>query len=106
MKQWSPEDLKKALDSGESVFLKLWKHGCGACKLASPAVERLEKANEFPVTYAEICIDDHPEMLEIAGTEVLPVFFVFHNKKKQSQLIGFKGIAKLQEMLQATFPKT
>ena len=35
MEVWSPDDLKSHLDKGEKVFLKLWKKGCGICKLSN-----------------------------------------------------------------------
>ena len=46
MEAWTPDDLKSHLDNGDKVFLKLWKKGCGICKLSNSATDRLEKTNE------------------------------------------------------------
>lgn len=97
MEAWTPDDLKSHLDKGERIFLKLWKKSCGICKLSTPATDRMEKENEHELTFAKICIDDHPEMMEIAGTDVLPVFFIFDQKKKKGMYTGFKGLDKLLE---------
>ncbi len=99
METWTPDELKQHLGEGERVFLKLWKKGCGICKLSTPATDKLEKDNEHQLTFAKISIDEYPEMLEVAGTEVLPVFFVFDQKKKKGMYTGFKGYDKLQEFV-------
>jgi thioredoxin-like negative regulator of GroEL len=103
MLNWTPEELQKHLDAGDSIFLKLWKHGCGACKLSIPAIERLEAANDHALTFGQICADDHPEILEIAETDVLPVFFVFVNKEMKGRFEGFKGLEKLKKMVEEAF---
>jgi thioredoxin 1 len=102
MKDWSPENLQEALGSGKTVFLKIWKRGCGACKLSIPAIERIEASHGERVTFAQICSDDHPEILEITETDVLPVFFVFVDKKMRGRLEGFKGLEKLKEMVETS----
>ena len=80
MQQWTPDELKTKLDAGETVFLKLWKKGCGACKLSEPALERIEEADDTGMQFGSISTDDHPEMFDIADTDVLPVFFVFKDQ--------------------------
>lgn len=100
MRDWTPDDLKDNLDKGTKVFLKLWKKGCGACKLSTPALERMEAANEHQLTFAQICTDDYPEILEIAGSEVLPVFFVFDGPKLKGSLEGFKGLERLKAFVE------
>ena len=99
MKDWTPEDLQKHLDAGDKVFLKLWKQGCGACKLSIPAIERIEAADSAGLKFGQICTDDHPDIMEIAETHVLPVFFVFADKEMKGRLEGFKGLEKLKSMV-------
>jgi thioredoxin-like negative regulator of GroEL len=96
MKDWTPEELQKHLESGDTVFLKLWKKGCGACKLSIPAIERIEAEYADGVVFGQICTDDHPGMLEASGTDVLPAFFVFKNRKQAGSFTGFKGLEKLR----------
>ena len=100
MEAWTPEELKAHLDQGERVFLKLWKKGCGICKLSNPATEKMEQDNVHNLTFAKISVDEHPEMMAIAGTDVLPVFFVFDQKKKKGIFTGFKGYDKLKEFVE------
>jgi thioredoxin-like negative regulator of GroEL len=100
MENWSPDQLKAALDSRQGVFLKLWKKGCGACKLSEPAIERVQGTEiSAGLTFAQIQVDEFPEMLEIAETDVLPVFFVFEGGDMKGRLEGFKGIEKLKEFI-------
>lgn len=96
---WNPEELKNHLDKGESVFLKLWQKGCGPCTLSKPAVERLEQANRHNLVFAQICVDDYPEMMDLSGSEVLPAFFIFKDKQLKSKFLGFKGLKKLEEFV-------
>ncbi len=99
MLDWTPDDLRQHLDAGERVFLKLWKPGCGACKLSIPALERIEAADHHNLIYAQINTEDHPDILEISQSEVLPVFFVFTDKKLRGKHLGFKGLKKLEEFV-------
>lgn len=99
MENWTPKDLETKLESGQKVFLKLWKKGCGACNLSIPATERLEATNEAGLLFGQISTDDYPEMLEISESGVVPAFFVFKDRKLVDQFVGFKGIAKLQALV-------
>lgn len=103
MEAWTPDDLKQHLDNGGRAFVKLWKKGCGVCKLSEPATDRLEGKNNHSLVFAKISIDDHPEMLDVSGTDVLPAFFVFADKQKKGQFVGFKGLKKLEEFVDGCF---
>jgi thioredoxin-like negative regulator of GroEL len=103
LKDWSPDELQKYLDSGSNIFLKIWKKGCGACKLSIPATDRLEAENNYGLTFGQVSADDYPEILEITESEVLPVFFVFAKKQMIGRLEGFKGIDKLRSMIDEAF---
>ncbi len=100
MQDWSPEELEKHIEKGDRVFLKLWKKGCGICKLSVPATDRLEAQNDHAMVFGRISTDDYPEMLEIADTEMLPTFFIFADKQKKGQYSGFKGLDKLKEFVE------
>ena len=102
MEVWSPDDLKSHLDKGEKVFLKLWKKGCGICKLSNSATDRLEKTNEHGLTFGKISLTDFPEMAAISDTEMLPAFFIFEEGKKKGTYTGFKGLKELQEFVDGT----
>lgn len=100
MHDWTPDELKRHLTEGAPIFLKLWKKGCGACKLSKPALERIEADEEFAgLTYGQVNVDDHEEMLAIAETDVLPAFFVFRDQKMAGKFIGFKGLEKLKSFI-------
>ncbi len=100
MQNWTPDQLKEHLDANQKVFLKLWKKGCGACKLSIPAVERIEAADQQGMAFGQISTDDHPEILEIADTDVLPVFFVFADQSMKGKLEGFKGLERLKSFVE------
>ena len=100
MQDWKPSDLQDYLEKGERVFLKLWKRGCGPCKLSTPAIERIEAANAHGLVFGQICTDDYPEMFEIAETDVLPTFFVFAEGALKGKTSGFKGLEKLKEFIE------
>lgn len=99
MQDWTPEELQSHLAAGDSVFLKLWKRGCGPCKLSAPAIERIETADTAGLTFGQINVDDHPEMYEITGVDMVPAFFVFKDRKKAGVFTGFKGLAAMQEFV-------
>jgi len=100
MEVWTPDALKDEIEKGGVVFLKLWKRGCGACKLSIPALDRIEPAYADQAVFGQVAADEHPEMLEIAETDVLPVFFIFKNKQMTGKHIGFKGLKSLQEFVE------
>ncbi len=102
MEVWSPDDLKSHLDKGEKVFLKLWKKGCGICKLSNSATDRLEKTNEHGLTFGKISLTDYPEMAGISETDALPAFFIFVDGKKKGVYTGFQGLDKLKAFVDET----
>ncbi|MFK7873274.1 MAG: thioredoxin family protein [Oligoflexales bacterium] len=106
MKDMTPDDLKLRLDAGADIFLKIWKTGCGPCKLSVPALERLEAQDESEREWLQVNAADYPEMLEVSGSEVLPAFFVFKKGKKISQTVGFKGLAKLKSFIEEADTET
>lgn len=103
MIEFDPKTLESSLAQHDKVFLKLWKKGCGPCKMSEPAVKRLEAVWTSDVLFGQICKSDYPEMLEIAGTEILPVFFAFKDHKLSAKLEGFKGIKGLEEFVESHF---
>lgn len=102
MHDWKPSDLQEHLEKGDKVFLKLWKKGCGACKLSTPAIERIEAADTRGLIFGQICTDDYPEMYEISETDVLPAFFVFAGGNMKGRFLGFKGLEKLKEFVETS----
>lgn len=99
MHDWTPKDLESRLESGGKVFLKIWKNGCGACKLSQPATTRLAEANAGVIEFGQVNADTYPEIMDIASVESLPAFFVFKGGQLKGQQLGFKGLAKLEELV-------
>jgi len=103
MTDHTPKTLEVLLASEKQVFLKLWKKGCGPCQLSTSAIERIEKKWAGEIHFAQISVTEYPEMLEIAETDVLPIFFAFENGKLLSRLEGFKGLKSLEEFTSKFF---
>ena len=99
MEDYTPNQLKDSLDAGDRIFLKLWKKGCGICKLSNSATDRMEQANEHQMKFVRINVEEYPEMMGLADSEVLPLFFVFSDKEKKGRYIGFKGLDKLESFV-------
>lgn len=95
----TPDQLKQEIEADKSIFLKVWKKGCGPCKLSEPATDRLEKTYENKLNFFKIEAGEYPEMFDITGTDILPTFFIFKAKALKEKKIGFKGIKKLTEMI-------
>lgn len=104
LQNWNADKLENAIAEKKAIIVKFWKKGCGACKLATPALERLEKSYGNKIDFAQVCLDDNEELYELLDTEVLPTFFAFYEAKLQGKLIGFKGLVKLQTFLSESFP--
>ncbi len=100
MEAYTPVQLKTSLDNGEKIFLKLWKRGCGICKLSNSATDRMEKNNIHQLKFVKINVDDYPEMLDLANSNVLPLFFIFADQQKKGMYTGFKGLEKLEDFVQ------
>ncbi|NRA63616.1 MAG: thioredoxin family protein [Pseudobacteriovorax sp.] len=99
MESYTPDDLKKSLDDNQRIFLKLWKKGCGICKLSNSATDRMEKQNPHDLKFVKIDVGEYPEMMGLADSDVLPLFFVFTDQKKRGMYTGFKGLDKLEEFV-------
>ncbi len=99
MQNINPTELQEKIATGKAIFLKLWKKGCGACKLSEPALERLVPQYGSQIEFVQISVDDYPEILEISETEVLPAFYVFSSESMRGSQVGFKGIKSLEALI-------
>jgi thioredoxin 1 len=100
IQELTPEELKEKLDQKIDIFLKLYKPGCGACKMSEPAVTRLMEKHGKNFEFGEIDVEEYPEILDLAQGEAVPIFILFKNQKITGKVIGFKGIQKLENLFQ------
>lgn len=103
LQEFTPKTLELALSNHNKVFLKLWKKGCGPCKMSESAVARVALVRSKDILFGQISVSEFPEMYEIAETDVLPVFFAFQNQKLMGKLVGFKGLKALEEFIALHF---
>lgn len=100
MRDMTPGELKQLIETDATIFVKIWKKGCGPCKLSESATDRLEKAHaDDPIEFVKVSAGDFPEMYEVTGSEVLPAFFVFKNKQMVGKKLGFKGLNSLKPLI-------
>ena len=99
MEEWKPDQLKASLDKGDKVFLKLWKRGCGICKLSNSATDRMEKSNDHGLTFAKINVDDNPMAASKYGVRGLPTLMIFKGGKVAATHPGAMSKQKITEWI-------
>lgn len=92
---------EKVLQESKPVLIDCWAPSCGPCRLLSPIVNNLGKANEGKALIYKINIATNPTLAAKLGIVSLPTILIYKNGQIVSRLQGVQKQAKLQELLDA-----
>jgi thioredoxin 2 len=73
-------DFDAVADSSRiAVLIDLWAPWCGPCRMVSPALERLARANAGRVKLVKVNVDEAPAISERFGVRGIPTLLVLRN---------------------------
>lgn len=62
-----------------AVLVDLWAPWCGPCRMVSPALERLARANAGRMKLVKVNVDEAPAISERFGVRGIPTLLVLRN---------------------------
>jgi len=91
----------KVLQEKRPVLVDFWSTTCGPCRLLSPVIAALAKANEEKAVVAKVNVTNNANLAVKFAVASLPTLILFKDGKPVTRLTGVQKQAKLQELIDA-----
>jgi thioredoxin len=91
---WGP-----ILAAGRPVFVHFWAPWCGPCRQLRPTIEALAAHFGGKATFAQLNVDDCPEVCLEHSITAIPQVMLFLPNREPQRLIGMQSEATLARML-------
>lgn len=86
------------LGSGNLVVVDFYADWCGPCRLLSPVLETLDKANEN-VSFVKVNVDDSPELCSDYGIKNVPTLIFIKEGKELTRTSGAQSETSIQDKI-------
>lgn len=83
-----------------AVLVDLWAPWCGPCRMVSPALERLARANAGRVKLVKVNVDEAPAISERFGVRGIPTLLVLRRGSVVARQTGAPPEPALQAWLE------
>ena len=100
MNAMNRELFNKAVQSDRPVLVEFWAPWCVYCRRIAPALEKLAQEQEGKVVVGKINIDDHPQLAQNEGIEVIPTLLLYKDGKVVGSIVAPESKAAMEEFLQ------
>lgn len=95
---------KDVLDKKGLVLVDFYADWCAPCRVTSPIIEQLSKADKYKdkVKFVKIDVDDNQELASKYQVFSIPTFIIFKDGQPVNQLIGALGKEAFEKELDKT----
>ena len=87
------------LKSDKLVLVDFWAPWCGPCRIVAPVLEDIAGERD-DLKIVKLNIDENQELASNFGVRGIPMFLLFKNGEVADQMVGARGKAAFQEMIE------
>lgn len=88
----------EVIESDVPVIVDFWAPWCGPCRRIGPELDRLSKEHRGAVKVAKINVDQNQQLARQFQVRGIPMLVVMENGHATKQVVGFEGVAALEEL--------
>lgn len=94
------ELFSQHINSGEYTLVDFWAPWCVYCRRIAPALEKLAQEQEGNLIVGKINIDDHPQLAQQEGIEVIPTLLLYKDGQVVGSIVAPESKAAMEAFLQ------
>lgn len=83
----SLSEFEQVLSSNKYVFVDFYADWCGPCRMISPIIENLSRANGH-IVFVKINVDHAQELTRKYSVSAMPTFMAFTDGVKTKEIVG------------------
>jgi len=89
----------EVLESGGKVLVDFWAPWCGPCRMQTPILEKLLKADGFSAKIVKLNTDESPQIAQQFGINSIPTLILFQDGKELERMVGVQPESVLSAKL-------
>ncbi len=93
------DNFEEIIKSEDIVLVDFWATWCGPCRMLSPVIDELAKANAGKVTVAKADVDDCEATAVKLGISAVPTLKLYVKGEQKESFTGVMTQAKIQEII-------
>ena len=93
------ELFTQAVAGSQPVLVEFWAPWCTYCRRIAPVLPKVEAEQAGKITIAQVNIDDHPELAEQEGIELIPSLVVYRDGQALGSIVAPDSKAKIDALI-------
>ena len=94
------ELFNEAISGSKPVLVEFWAPWCTYCRRIAPVLPKVDAEYADRLTVAQVNIDDHPELAQQEGIELIPALVIYRNGEALDSIVAPDSKAKIDALIE------